>query len=434
MIELSADVGYQSVSIAQVSSRAGVSSATFYQQFGGKEDCFVAGYRTVAARMLERMQPIDNTLGSDAEWSHAARASLHHLLSAVCEDPDGGRVLNIESMAGGPRMFEERKQVLTMFEQRAHAFLTSTPPSGGLLLDLPPTAMLGAIRCIVSRHLRSKAEDELPDLAGDLVAWIESYAAPPGRARWSTGPRALLPATAARPSEAGELAASAPQRLPRGRHGLPAGAVARSQRTRIIYGIAEVTMAKGYTNATVSDIVAAAGVARDVFYEHFTDKQHAFLEAQQHPTQHMLDACAAAYFSVDDWPTRVWNVLGTLLALIVENPAMSHLRLVECYAAGSEAIRHAENVTRSFTIFLEEGYRYRPAALALPRLCSQAITGAIFEIIRRYIARGEAGALTRRLPLLTYVSIAPFMGSREAVGFLEGMSARAHRAEITAPL
>ena len=56
-------------------------------------------------------------------------------------------------------------------------------------------------------------------------------------------------------------------------------------------------MAKGYANATVADIVARAGVARDVFYEHFTDKEHAFLEAQQHPVQHIVDTCASAYFS-----------------------------------------------------------------------------------------------------------------------------------------
>ena len=60
-------------------------------------------------------------------------------------------------------------------------------------------------------------------------------------------------------------------------------------------------------------------------------------------------------------------MLEVLLAMIAENPAISHLRLVECYAAGPEAIRRAEEITRSFTIFYEEGYRYRPQAQALPQ-------------------------------------------------------------------
>ena len=428
MIELSARTGYQAVSIAQVSSRAGVSSATFYEQFEGKEDCLVAAYQAVAERVLGQMEPVaSDTVASYSDWSLAARASLGRLLSAVQRDPDGGRVLYIESMAGGPRMVEERKRVLAEFEQRAQDFLDSTPPDGNTL-DLPATALVGATRSIVARHLRTNAEDELTSLADDLVGWLEAYAVPAGRARWSTGPHALLPASNGQRSSPPDAEAQAAQRLPRGRHGLPAGVVARSQRTRIIYGTAEVMLAKGYANATVADIVAAAGVARDVFYEHFTDKQHAFLEAQQHPTQHILDTCAAAYFAAERWPERVWQGLGMLIELIVANPAISHLRLVECYAAGPEAIRRAEEITRSFTIFLEEGFRYRPQAEGLPRLCSQAIAGAIFEVIRRHIARGEAAELVRRLPQLTYISIAPFTGPQEAADLLEELSARTQRA------
>ncbi|MGP0100935.1 MAG: TetR/AcrR family transcriptional regulator [Solirubrobacteraceae bacterium] len=426
MVELSASAGYQAASIAQLSSRAGVSSATFYEQFEGKEDCFVTAYRTVTERVLEQLDPVaTDTVMSDEEWSQEARAALGRLLSAIQRDPDGGRVLYIESMAGGPRMLEERRRVLEEFEQRAQNLLDSTPP-GGSTLDLPATALVGATRAIVTRHLRTDAQDELPALADDLVAWLEAYAVPAGRERWSTGRRALLSAQRARRTSAHATHANAhaPQRLPRGRHGLPAGVVARSQRTRIIYGTAEVVMAKGYANATVADIVAAAGVARDVFYEHFTDKHHAFLEAQQHPTQHILDTCAAAYFAAGDWPERVWQGLGTLIELIVENPAISHLRLVACYAAGPEAIRRAEEITRSFTIFLEEGYNHRPQAQELPRLSSQAIAGAVFEVVRRHIARGDYAGLRRRLPQLTYVAIAPFTGPQEAAVLLEELSAR----------
>jgi hypothetical protein len=87
-----------------------------------------------------------------------------------------------------------------------------------------------------------------------------------------------------------------------------------------------------------------------------------------------------------------------LAGLIVENPAISHLRLVECYAAGPKAIRRAEEITRSFTIFLEEGYRYRAQAASLPRLCSEAVTGAIFEIVQRDIADGQLAQLAAPAP------------------------------------
>jgi hypothetical protein len=95
--------------------------------------------------------------------------------------------------------------------------------------------------------------------------------------------------------------------------------------------------------------------------------------------------------------------------------------MVECYAAGAAAIRRAEDITRSFTLFLEEGYRYRPEAEGLPRLYSQAISGGLTELIQLDIAAGRTAELRRRLPQLTYVLVAPFVGpvqARELVGEL----------------
>jgi AcrR family transcriptional regulator len=418
MIELSAQAGYQSVSIAQVSSHAGVSSATFYEQFDGKEDCLLAAYRAARTRVFGHIQPVAASSG----WLDAARVTISGLLDALQSDPDAGRLVFVEALAGGPRMREERERVLGGFEKRIQDFLDSTPEEGDTL-DIPVAALEGARRSIVSRHLRTHSEDRLPLLVEDMLAWMGAYAIPAGGARWSTGPHALLPpAPAQEPAPA--LDDRGPARLPRGRHGLPAGVVARSQRGRIIHGTAEVMMSKGYANATVADIVAAAGISRDVFYEHFTSKQHAFMEAQQYATQHIFDTCAAAYFTAEDWPERVWNALRALIGLIASNPAISHLRVVECYAAGAAAIRSTDEILRAAAIFLEEGYSYRPESHGLPRLCSQAITGAIFEIVYRHVARGDAAALPRHLPQFTYIALAPFTGPEEAIRLVEALSAR----------
>ena len=84
-------------------------------------------------------------------------------------------------------------------------------------------------------------------------------------------------------------------------------------------------MAQGYANTTVEDITARARVAKPVFYRYFSDKQHAFLEAQQYPTQFVLDRCAEAYFSASEWPERLWRMLAMLIGLIASNRAISHL-------------------------------------------------------------------------------------------------------------
>src|SRR5438309_1556728 len=86
---------------------------------------------------------------------------------------------------------------------------------------------------------------------------------------------------------------------------------------------------------------------------------------------------------------------------------------------GQRASRRAEEITRSFTFFLEEGYPHGGRASALPRLSLQAITGAIFEIIQRRVAGGEWEELPRHLPQLAYVALAPFMGTEEAIERIE---------------
>ena len=117
-----------------------------------------------------------------------------------------------------------------------------------------------------------------PVLAAGLVGWVRSYARRDG-VRWSAGPHARLVHPGPQTSGGVSLAA-----LPRGRHGLPADAVSESHRIRIINATAEVISREGYAATSVRDIVAAARISRAVFYQHFSGKQHALLEAQQDAT------------------------------------------------------------------------------------------------------------------------------------------------------
>ncbi len=408
VIELAGRFGYQSLTIAQISARAGVSSATFYEQFADREECMLAAYRAVTERTLARMA---SSL-QEGEWASAARPAFTELLRTLTDDPDAGRVMFVEALAGGPRLRAELRMVLDGMEQNAEVLLEGAPRDG-VTLDIPGRALIGAVRHVVSRHLRTHSEDKLPARAEQMLAWMACYAVPAAAGRWSTSPAALL----ALPAEQSPAlqSHSGLERLPRGRHGLPPGAVARNQRSRILAATASVTMEKGYAATTVADIVSAAGVAKEAFYRHFSDKEQVFLEAQEHPTQQILDTLVSAYFSADDWPERIWRGLRRLLELIAADPVMSHLRLVECYTAGPTAVRRAEETTRSFTIFLEEGYRQRPGGGELPRLFSQAIAGAIFEIIQRDVAAGATAQLPRRLPQLAYVASAPFLGPAAAI-------------------
>ena len=421
IVELAGQQGYQNLSIAQISAQAGVSSATFYEQFADREACLLAAYRDLTNRTLQTMGSLQQ-----GEWAGAVRPAFTELLRSLQKEPDAGRVMFVEALAGGPKVRAAVRELLDAMERNAEALLENAP-AGGATLDIPARALIGGVRHVVARHLSTHNEDRLPQLAEDLLASMGCYAVAAEAGRWSVGPQALLGVGTTVPET------FAPQelaRLPRGRHGLPPGTVLRNQRARIIQATAAVTMQKGYANTTVAEIVAEAGVAKEAFYRHFSDKEEAFLAAQEAPGQQILDALVRAYFSADAWPERVWRSLRTLLAAIAANPVMSHLRLVECYAAGATAARRGEEITRSFTIFLEEGYRAGSEAAALPRLVPQAIAGGIFEIVQREVAAGRATELPRRLPQLAYIALAPFLGPAEAIERVRALRTSSEEVEL----
>lgn len=413
MIELAARSGYATVTVEKVCAGAGVSPQSFYEQFSDKEDLLVAAYRACAEGLFGQMRSA-MAAGELAQLPHRALAAF---LRAVVADPDAARVLLIEAMAGGERVTAERRHALRRFEQRV-ADVLAKAPADAPMVDVPVIALGGALRAVVARHLRAYSEDELPARTGEGVAWLCSYARPRGSEPWSSSQAALLASAPALDPQAAR--APALGRLPP-RHRLSEGEVARHQRTRLLYATAEVTMQRGYASSGVEEIVAAARVAKPAFYAYFKDKQHAFLEAQRYPSQFVLERCTQAYYSVPEWPQRMWLMLSALLELISANRAISHLRLVECYAAGPEAMRRAEEIIRTFSIFIEEGYHYRPQAAELPRLCSQAIAGAIFEIVQRLVAAGRWDEVGRHLPQLAYIAIAPFVGAQEAIALIEEM-------------
>jgi AcrR family transcriptional regulator len=416
MIELAAKSGFKRVSIAQVCSLARVSPATFYEKFESKEDCCLAAYR----HCVELIRGGTGTLMSEgAGRSEAARHALSMVLDGVSEHPDAGRVLFIEAPGGDSLVRDEHDRLLFQFERGIERLLGLAPASGQRV-DIPPIAVTGALRHVVSRHLLALSEDRLPLLLEEGLAWLSSYTAPHQTAPWSTSRAALLEAT----REPRRHVTWAPMRLPPGRHGLSRGAVARSQRTRLMNATAQVMLANGYADGEIRDMVAAARVSKPTFYHHFADKEDAFLATYNHGTQCTFERLVQAYFSADQWPARVWRCLHTLIALIVQNPAMAHLLLVERDSAGQEAIRQAEAFTRSCTFFLQEGYQHREDAALLPRRACQATVGAIFEIMRRCVAEANFAGLAGRLPQLAYIALTPSTGAWDAIALVEGMRAR----------
>ena len=413
-VVVAARFGYRGASVARIVAQAKVSRATFYEHFGDRDECILAAHRMLAAPVERRLASEPQELGSPG----SLRELIAELLEAVERSPAAARFLLVESLAAGPAVRAEHEGLLDQAEAAIETRLDSVP-SDAAQLQLPTRALLGGIAGVVAiRAFRGEA-GRITELLDELVAWVDSCAIPPGAARlnragWAALGKGLVG------GEADSLGDEVlERRLPRGRGALSTGAVATEQRERIVAAVARLSREEGYAAMTVADVVATAKVTREAFYEHFRGKEDAFLATQAFGLEQSIAVTAGRYFGEEQWRDRVWNGVEATLSYVAGQTDLVFIDLVESYAAGPAAIRRSFENRMAYTIFLEDGYRERPEAMHLPRICSEAIGGAIYELMRRQVSDGQTARMLELLPQAAYVTLAPFLGPGEALRLVE---------------
>jgi AcrR family transcriptional regulator len=401
--------GYTDASIAQAVAQAHVSRGTFYEHFTDKEDCFLTAYDELATRMtLQLRQAVEH-----APWAGKA----HALMSAVL-DPDEQstptwRLLLSQSRGGGERVRLHRERLVTELEALFDELLDN-PPAGTLTLDIPAKALLGGVRSVIS--IRRYQGDLDGGIREPLLSWALSYAVPAEQPRHSSADWNRLGQTLG--EDRSPRPTREPRSLPRGRSRLPAEIVSGEHHDRIIRATVQAIRHHGYAATTITEIVAAARISRNVFYEIFHSKEEAFIAAQRLALQEGVTACSSAFFAATAWPERVWNGLRALLERTNTGPALAYVVVVEPHAVGDRALQRFIDTLKAFTIFLEEGYRQNPGAEALPHICSDAIAGAILELIYHHATNDRISQLPELTPQCAYIALAPYIGPAQAAAFV----------------
>ncbi|MQA73116.1 MAG: TetR family transcriptional regulator [Solirubrobacterales bacterium] len=217
------------------------------------------------------------------------------------------------------------------------------------------------------------------------------------------------------------------ERLPRGRHGLAPETIVKSQRSRILTAMVEVTAEHGYARCRIADVIGYAGVSRKTFYELFSDKEDCFLAAYDLWLGRLFSATAHAFDSPTDaaWAERVRSGMAELLDYLAEHPSAARFCIVEVLAAGPKASARRDAGVRQFTHFVDAGRAETSARL--PGITAVAIVGGIHELLYSEIIHGATMQLPSRLPGLVFWIVQPFLGLECAAG--ERDRARAMLAE-----
>ncbi len=403
--------GYAEASVARVVKQAGMSRATFYEHFEDRDDCFRAAFEQAAAS-------IRTGLGAArrAPTRVEPPAVLGRVLTLAQENPSATALVLIESLAGDAAVRAGREELLDEIEVLLGGYLSAY--EGAIPLEIPVRALLGGIGNLIGTRLFRREAGDLADLLDDLLVWLASYSMPPGRTRMSTRDWLDLGRAWEESRPQPPPAPRGERSLPRGRSALPPGQVASEHRERIVEAIASCVRAKGYADTTVADLVAAAGITRAAFYEQFRSKEDAFLAAQALGLERSAALAASRFFTEASWPERVWSSAAALVEYITDHPDLAYSSVIESYVAGPAAIRRAFDSRMAYTLFLEDGYRQRPEAEALPRISGEAISGAIEEMLRRQIVNGRTEQAQELVPAAVYVTLAPFIGAEQALEFV----------------
>jgi AcrR family transcriptional regulator len=206
---------------------------------------------------------------------------------------------------------------------------------------------------------------------------------------------------------------TAEKKLPRGRHGLSREAVLHSQRERLLEATAQVTATRGYEATTVADILAAAGVGRESFYEIFDDRRDCVLAAHQVLLDDLIAKVREAYDGPGEWVARCQATLAVLLGWFAADPLAGRFLLVELAAIGPEFHERFQAGFERFVAVIDSGL---PADLpdARPLPATSLAVGAAISRVYGEVAAGRTEDLLDLLPQLTYEVLVPFLGEDAA--------------------
>jgi AcrR family transcriptional regulator len=207
--------------------------------------------------------------------------------------------------------------------------------------------------------------------------------------------------------------ARAAHQLPSGRHGLPRDFVISNQRERILGGVMNAVSRKGYNATRVEDIIALAGVSRRTFYDHFANKEEAFLAAYDFVVEQLRVGVAGAYASGGTWASKVRRGLAAFLNLLAREPELAHVCVVEAVAAGPRALEQRMSAMADFRQFLTPPAPAQAPVLISP-ITAETVVGGIYEVIYNRVVSNRTAELPDLLPALLYSVLLPFAGTKIA--------------------
>jgi AcrR family transcriptional regulator/DNA-binding MarR family transcriptional regulator len=159
--------GYQGMTVAQVTSRAGVSRRTFYELFEDREACLAALIEDTVGAIEEELARASL---DGLRWRERVCGGLWTILCFLDREPALARVCVVQTLHAGPRVRELRRRIFKRLERvldegRAESAAADCGP-------LTAQGVVGAALAILYASLLRGEHRPLTDLQSELAGTI----------------------------------------------------------------------------------------------------------------------------------------------------------------------------------------------------------------------------------------------------------------------
>jgi AcrR family transcriptional regulator len=166
MAEMASAKGYARVTVSDVTTHAGVSRRTFYDQFSDKEDCFLAAFDTIGDQLLRPARAAARD--GERSWAMRVRLALGALLELLAAEPAFARVALVEVLCSGQVALERRDALLDRFAAVLAPGQGPAPRAVAEDRRLARAVIGGVYETLYQRVIAGEVE-RLPELLPDLL-------------------------------------------------------------------------------------------------------------------------------------------------------------------------------------------------------------------------------------------------------------------------
>jgi AcrR family transcriptional regulator len=188
---------------------------------------------------------------------------------------------------------------------------------------------------------------------------------------------------------------------------------ASGQRARLVGAMGELVAEVGPTAVGVHHVCQRAAMSRRTFYDLYTDHDACLLDTLAEAQDRLVACVAEAVVTVGpEWEDRAVAAMRALVGTLCADRILGYLCVVAPLAAGRDALMLQRSTIDEIGRLLGE-----PPRIAVPTdMVLAAVLGGVWELLRRQLTDGDAGAAHADLAApAIYSVLAPFIGRRRAV-------------------